>query len=647
MIKLEHISKTYKMGDEIFHALKDINLTIDDGDFVAIMGPSGSGKTTLMNILGLLDIPQSGSYELCGKEVAKLPENDLAIIRRRTIGFIFQQFNLIPKVPSWENVSLPLLYTEHNFNFDKSKALLEQVGLGTKLYNKPSELSGGQQQRVAIARSLVNSPKIIFADEPTGNLDSKSEREIMQILHDLNDQGITIVVVTHEDEIGEEANRVIRMRDGEIVSDERKRPLPSNVPSCNIIEEKQGKSWVFEWINFVTQGFKTLMNNKVRTFLSMLGILIGVASVVAMLAIGKGAQLAIEEQLRALGSNLLIVRPGPKRVAGVAGEDAAIRIRPEDVNYIKNNIPVKAISATVSARAQVTYKDKNWGTQVMGANADYEIIRSLQPTVGRFFNSQEDLKRMRVAVVGLTVVDNIFPGENPIGKIIKINKIPFQVIGVLPSKGANAFQDQDDMVIVPLNTAMRRLMGLEFVKHIEVEAVDAESLDKLENGILDLMYKKYKVPLSQREEAFRIRNMADIKETAQAQSNTLTMLLAIIAGISLLVGGVGIMNIMLVSVTERTREIGLRKSVGAKQSDILAQFLSESVVISLTGGISGVLLAWIIATILSLATGWTTVISLSSILLSVFFSVGIGLIFGIYPAKKASQLNPIDALRHE
>ena len=647
MIKLEHISKTYKMGDEIFHALKDINLTIDDGDFVAIMGPSGSGKTTLMNILGLLDIPQSGSYELCGKEVAKLPENDLAIIRRRTIGFIFQQFNLIPKVPSWENVSLPLLYTEHNFNFDKSKALLEQVGLGTKLYNKPSELSGGQQQRVAIARSLVNSPKIIFADEPTGNLDSKSEREIMQILHDLNDQGITVVVVTHEDEIGEEANRVIRMRDGEIVSDERKRPLPSNVPSCNIIEEKQGKSWVFEWINFVTQGFKTLMNNKVRTFLSMLGILIGVASVVAMLAIGKGAQLAIEEQLRALGSNLLIVRPGPKRVAGVAGEDAAIRIRPEDVNYIKNNIPVKAISATVSARAQVTYKDKNWGTQVMGANADYEIIRSLQPTVGRFFNSQEDLKRMRVAVVGLTVVDNIFPGENPIGKIIKINKIPFQVIGVLPSKGANAFQDQDDMVIVPLNTAMRRLMGLEFVKHIEVEAVDAESLDKLENGILDLMYKKYKVPLSQREEAFRIRNMADIKETAQAQSNTLTMLLAIIAGISLLVGGVGIMNIMLVSVTERTREIGLRKSVGAKQSDILAQFLSESVVISLTGGISGVLLAWIIATILSLATGWTTVISLSSILLSVFFSVGIGLIFGIYPAKKASQLNPIDALRHE
>ena len=389
------------------------------------------------------------------------------------------------------------------------------------------------------------------------------------------------------------------------------------------------------------------MNNKVRTFLSMLGILIGVASVVAMLAIGKGAQLAIEEQLRALGSNLLIVRPGPKRVAGVAGEDAAIRIRPEDVNYIKNNIPVKAISATVSARAQVTYKDKNWGTQVMGANADYEIIRSLQPTVGRFFNSQEDLKRMRVAVVGLTVVDNIFPGENPIGKIIKINKIPFQVIGVLPSKGANAFQDQDDMVIVPLNTAMRGLMGLEFVKHIEVEAVDAESLDKLEKGILDLMYKKYKVPLSQREEAFRIRNMADIKETAQAQSNTLTMLLAIIAGISLLVGGVGIMNIMLVSVTERTREIGLRKSVGAKQSDILAQFLSESVVISLTGGISGVLLAWIIATILSLATGWTTVISLSSILLSVFFSVGIGLIFGIYPAKKASQLNPIDALRHE
>ncbi len=648
MIELKNISKSYTMGDQVFYALKNVSLTIDDGDFVAIMGPSGSGKSTMMNILGLLDVPNDGSYRLCGQEVAKLTEDDLAIIRRKTIGFIFQQFNLLARVPAWENVSLPLLYTEHNVNLEKASELLDKVGLGTKLENRPNELSGGQQQRVAIARALINKPKIIFADEPTGNLDSKSEKEIMQILRDLNAQGITVIVVTHEDEIGEQANRVVRMRDGEIVSDERRVPLPEGVGECSVDDNAdKSKSVFFEWMNYFRQGFKTLMANKVRTFLSMLGILIGVASVVAMLAVGNGAQTVIEEQLKSLGSNLLIVRPGARKVGAVRGADAAVRMTLEDVAFVKNTLPVKNVSAMVNGNAQITYEDKNWSTTIFGTNSSYQNIRSLTPSVGRFFTEHENGKRQRVAVIGLTIVKNVFGDKNPIGEVLKINKIPFTIIGILPERGANAFQDQDDLLIVPVNTAMRRLMGRDYIGALEVEAIDSESIETLQKDLEQAFLKKYKIPLSQQEDAVRIRNMADVKETMETTSKTLSLLLAVIAGISLVVGGIGIMNIMLVSVTERTREIGLRKSVGAKRSDILAQFLSESVVISFTGGAMGVVLAWILVTILSLVTGWAAIISTGSVLMSVIFSATIGVVFGIYPAKKASQLNPIDALRHE
>lgn len=650
MIALNNIRKSYKMGSQTLDILKGIDLKIEDGDFVAIMGPSGSGKSTLMNILGLLDVPTSGSYQFNTIETAHMDEDQLAILRRREIGFIFQQFNLLPRMSAAENVSLPLLYSKFDKGLQRSYDLLKTVGLEQRRDHKPNELSGGQQQRVAIARSLVNRPKMILADEPTGNLDSVSEKEIMKVLKELNESGITVVIVTHEEEIGHQAHRLIRMRDGLIIADERLHAFKSRqVQEQPSFQKKSESNRFFDFFDYFNQGFKTLMANKIRTALSMLGIMIGVAAVVAMLALGRGAQKAIEEQLSSLGSNLLIVRPGSVRVAGVTQESgAANRLSYDDLAILKSRIPsVQNLSGQVSGRAQVTANAKNWNTSVQGNSASWAVMHSSVPELGRFFTEEENYKRSRVAVIGATVQKELFGQKMPIGELIKINKVNFQVIGVLPEKGATGWRDQDDVIIIPVLTAMYRLLGRENLEMIEAEIDKPENIDEAQDSMLNAMTAQHKIPVSQHDDAFQIRNMADIQAALQQSSQTMSMLLSAIAAISLLVGGIGIMNIMLVSVTERTREIGLRKALGARAVDILSQFLSESVVVSVVGGTMGIILGWMMTTALSLATGWATSIALDSVLISFFFSAVIGVVFGVYPARKASHLNPIDALRSE
>ncbi len=662
MIELKEISKTYVMGDNVVPVLRGVSLKIEDGDFVAIMGPSGSGKSTLTHIIGLLDVPSTGSYQLNGREVSKLSEDDLAVLRREEIGFIFQQFNLLPRMDARENVALPMLYSRRTLDLVRSEELLDRVGLASRVSHRPNELSGGQQQRVAIARSLINRPRMILADEPTGNLDSTSEREILGVLKELNAQGITVVVVTHEDDIGSQAKRLIKLRDGVIVSDERKEPLPERksetIPEPEKPTEPASKKgtvsesvrpMMLEVVEHFRQGFKTLAANKVRTGLSMLGILIGVAAVVAMLALGRGAQKAIEAQLASLGSNLLVLRPGAKRVGGVSQEaGATTRLTQDDVKALREKVPgLRETAATVSGRGQVTYLNKNWSTQVIGVTSAYARMHASQPELGRFFTDDEDKKRARVAVIGMTIVREVFGGQNPLGEMIKINKVSFQVIGVLPEKGANGFRDQDDVVAMPVLTAMHRLLGKDYVDTIEIEVRDAAGIDAAQDSALDLMNTRKRVPVSQQQEAFQIHNMADIQAALSESSATMSALLASIAAISLLVGGIGIMNIMLVSVTERTKEIGLRKAIGARKRDILIQFLVESVVVSVVGGVMGIGLGWVITTSLSAIAGWATSISIQSVSLAFLFSAFIGIVFGIYPARKASLLHPIDALRFE
>lgn len=654
MIEIRDLSKVYTMGEHEVHALRGVSLSIEPGDFVAIMGPSGSGKSTLMQILGLLDTPTSGSYKIVGREASGLNDDELAVLRRETVGFIFQQFHLLARMSAFENVKLPLFYSgKSGEEAELPLKLLERVGLGTRLDHRPNEMSGGQQQRVAIARALVNNPAIVFADEPTGNLDSSSEKEIMAILRELNEQGITVVLVTHEEEIGRQAKRLIRMRDGVIQTDERLQPIGTSQklrhahephkPNAKAIAASAPLSLHFQ------QGFRTLWANKIRTSLSVLGILIGVAAVVAMLALGKGAQQAIESQLSSLGSNLLVLRAGSPRVGGVAQESGATaKLLPEDASAIVEEVPgVKYAAPSVNGRAQVDIGNKNWNTQVIATTSEYEQMKASTPIIGRFFTEEENKKRTRVVLLGATVVRNLFGTANPIGEMIRINRVSFQVIGVLPEKGASGWRDQDDVAVVPLLTGMYRLLGRNNVDSIDIEMKPGIDSKPIETAVQNLMNRRHNVREAYLEDAFSIRNMADIQAALSQSSQTMSLLLAAIAGISLLVGGIGIMNIMLVSVTERTREIGLRKAVGAQQKDILLQFLTESLVVSALGGFAGVVIGVSTVLILQSVTGWTMTVTAGSVLMSFSFSATIGIVFGLYPARKASFLNPIVALRHD
>ncbi len=656
MIEIKNISKTYAKGEAQVRALRNVSLRIEAGDFVAIMGASGSGKSTLMHLMGLLDRPDSGSYKLCGKDVTGLSDDELAATRNRTIGFVFQQFHLLPRMTALENIELPLIYAGKRHLKEQAMEKANDVGIGNRVRHRPNEMSGGQQQRVAVARALVNDPLIIMADEPTGNLDSKSKGEIMSILKGLNDSGKTLIIVTHEDEIAQFARRVIKMRDGEIIEDKAKAlpshlnpPYHSGEESARVCENRTATfSRRAEFVDYIRQAVSAMAGHKMRTFLSVLGILIGVAAVIAMLAIGQGAQATISKQLSSLGSNLLLVMPGSTRLHGVAtGTGAVTRFTFSDVEAIKKmTSEVSRVSPSVQGKGQVVYGNKNWNTTVEGQGLDYPEMRASVPDIGRYFTESELKLREKVAVIGRTVVREIFGDENPVGKTIKINLQNFRVIGILPEKGAAGWRDQDDTVVIPITTAMYRVLGKEYIDAISVEIREADQIEDAQESIRKLIIKEHRLS-GDNEDSFQIRDMSEFKNMLTSTTKTMSLLLGAIAAISLLVGGIGIMNIMLVSVTERTREIGLRKAIGARNLDIMIQFLIEAALIAFIGGIAGVILGAGIASLIASIAGWAVALSVSSIALATGFSLALGKIYGSWPAHQAAQLNPIDALRYE
>jgi len=644
------------MGDTQVGALQGVSLKIAPGEFVAIMGPSGSGKSTLMHILGLLDRPDGGEYYLGKKKANGLSDEELSAVRNRLVGFVFQQFHLLPRMTALENAELPLVYAGKRHLKEKAQQKIKEVGLLDRMNHRPNELSGGQQQRVAIARALVNDPLIILADEPTGNLDSKSREEIISILKDLNQKGKTVIIVTHEKEIALQAKRVISMLDGRIISDEKSEipPHPSEENQIEqiigvVLSKSERKARETKFFDYLHQAAGAMISHKMRSFLSILGILIGVAAVIAMLAIGQGAKESIEKQLASLGSNLLVIRPGSSRLHGVAMETGTVtRFTLEDVAAIaKLSEAVKSVSPSVTGRGQMVYANKNWNTQVEGVGVDYAAMRAASPAVGRFFTEGEVKMRDKVVILGTTVVRELFGDANPVGQSLKINLVNFRVIGVLPSKGASSFHDQDDNAVIPITTAMFRVFGKEYVDTIYVEAKSPDLIAAAQEAISALIIKQHRLTARDAEDSFQIRNMTDIKNTLEATTKTMSLLLGSIAAISLLVGGIGIMNIMLVSVTERTREIGLRKAIGANNKDVLAQFLIESVLMSFIGGIVGVLSGSGIAVLITFFAGWAVKVSLSSVILATTFSLIVGVAFGLWPARKASELDPIEALRYE
>jgi len=677
MIELRNINKTYRTGKIAFQALRDVSISIGQGEFVAIMGPSGSGKSTLLHLLGLLDRPDSGSYTIYDKEISSCNEQELACLRNHLIGFVFQQFHLLARTSAIDNAHLPLTYSGNRQNKTRASQRLKEVGLAHREDHKPNELSGGEQQRVAIARALVNDPLIVFADEPTGNLDTQSEEEIIKILEALNRQGKTIIMVTHEKEIAEHARRIIFMRDGKIVSDKRKdsaghtvenmlgdnaKEIPKQVRDDRMDDRESAFSTeqhrIEQVLNAVNttgaklpdhfqQAIQAILSHKVRAFLSILGILIGVAAVIAMLALGAGARASLEQRLASLGSNLLSVRPGSPRLRGVALETGSVtRFTVRDADAIAKLSPVKMVTPNVSGRGQVVYSNKNWSTRLEGVGVNYAEMRASVPILGRFFTEEELRSRGKVAVLGLTVARELFADNDPVGAEIKINRINFQVIGVLPEKGATGWRDQDDVIVIPISTAMYRVLGKDYVDGIDVEVRGPELIEQAQGEIEGLIVRRHRLT-GDINESVDIRNMAEIQETLASTTKTMSWLLGSIAVISLLVGGIGIMNIMLVSVTERTREIGLRKAIGARARDIMTQFIIEAIVMSVSGGLIGIAVGIGIAAALSFAAGWTTKVSFSAVALATIFSIAVGMVFGIWPARKASQLNPIEALRYE
>ncbi len=648
MIELKGITKVYQMGGEPLRILKGVDLSVKEGEFVAIMGPSGSGKSTLMHILGLLDRPTSGSYKLFGREVSELDDVELSYLRARILGFVFQQFNLLPRITAAENVALPQIYLGEKARPAEAGKHLAQVGLADRMDHRPNQLSGGQQQRVAIARSLVNNPKLIFADEPTGNLASDQSNEIMGIFRKLNDQGITVVIVTHEPDIAAWADRVIKLRDGMIIEDVTKKPTQKKEEGGHL---RIPKSFFLSWrevVENMASSISSIVSNKTRSLLTMLGIIIGVGALIAMMAVGTGAQKAIEKQMSSLGTNLLAVIPGNISHRGMSfGRGATSRITLADAAALPRFVPdVTKTDAEVQGFVQVVYGPTNYRTQLMGVTANYPSMRAAEPYFGRFFSEGEDTALKKVAVIGQTVATQLFGVSDPVGKTIKINGKNFSVIGVLPMKGASGFRDQDDVVVVPLHTAMKVLLGKQYVDSVWVEVSNYKLMPKVQDDIIALMRKRHNIP-PYKDDDVSLMNMADIQNMLTGTIKTFSTLLGIIAGISLIVGGIGIMNIMLVSVSERTKEIGLRKAIGATRRAVLLQFLIEAVIISVIGGLLGILTGAGASLLLSKLSGWAIYISPASVGLAFGFSAGVGVAFGFWPARKASDLSPIDALRYE
>lgn len=653
LIEINDLTKEYKIGDQdTLMALDHVSLKIEFGEYVSIIGPSGSGKSTLLQIMGLLDHPTSGSYKFMGQEVTQLDDDALTAFRAQNIGFIFQLFNLLPRVSVEENTVLPAIYRGVDIDIEYTNHILTKLGLEKHKLHTPAQLSGGQQQRVAIARSLINKPKIIFADEPTGNLPQKQAIEIISELERLQAEGMTLIIITHDQIIAERANRVIRIVDGKIVSDESKKQAELRDEKPTKTSEAAKKINTRLWFETFKIALQSMARNKIRTFLTMLGIIIGVFSVISMLAIGEGAKRDMERSLRQMGSNMFRIasyRPTPKN--GAAQKAKINYLTWTDYDELeklrKRNGNIVAIAPIVESGATLTNEGKNWNTIVAGVTIAYEKMRNNTPASGRFFTQSEDDSQENVCIIGQTVYQNLFPkGQNPIGKTIKLNFKNFRVIGLLPSKGSNWGADEDDTVLIPINTAMKKIFGEKRFSYFFVQAKNEQILNSVIKDVSAELNKTHFIK-SGEEPDFKIKNFGEIKKTIEDISGTMTKFIGIVAFISLIVGGIGIMNIMLVSVTERTREIGVRKAIGARRRDILLQFLIESMMIGLVGGMIGVVASLIAGAVMTYVMDWEVAFKFHFILLSFLFSLIVGIFFGIYPARKASKLSPIHALRYE
>ena len=690
VIETHNLTRTYRVGDVDVLALRGVDLTVERGEFVAIMGSSGSGKSTLMSILGCLDRPTGGQYLFEGVDVAGLAEPVLAGIRSEKLGFVFQSFNLLPRTTAMENVELPLIYSttpsSGTERAARARETLRLLGLAERERNTPGQLSGGQQQRVAMARALINSPSVLLADEPTGNLDTRTAHDIMDTLVSLNrDRGLTIVLVTHESDIAAYAQRVVTMRDGCIVSDTRNhdsQPARDDLAAVGQRASlaKQTKkltgSSAFGMM-IVSAALQAIFRNKMRSALTMLGVFIGVAALIAMVAVGQGANDAVRKQIESLGTNLLVVLPGATTSGGARGGfGSASTLTVNDARAIqREDSAVAQVSYLIRQSGQIQYGNQNWTTGIQGVTPNYPPTTNWKIAFGRGISEADQNDAALVVLIGQTVWHQLF-GQyaNPIGATLIVKNTPLRVIGVLGSKGQSAMgSDQDDLVMIPFTTAERKVLGVAapsqlnqavnlygtignpygiqprltgFVNQIYVQAMAPNLVQQAIDQVTHTLAVRHHIRRGDPNN-FSVRNLSQIASAAEGSSQTMAYLLAAVASISLLVGGIGIMNILLVSVTERTREIGLRMAIGARRLHVLLQFLAEAVLLSIVGGIAGILGGLAASVTISMVAGWPTPIAWSAIAGGFLFSAIVGMFFGYYPARKAARLDPIEALRYE
>ncbi|CNB49751.1 putative ABC transporter ATP-binding protein [Yersinia frederiksenii] len=660
LLQLDNVSRWFSIGDKDVGAatvkvLKNINLTIHSGEMVAIVGASGSGKSTLMNILGCLDKPSSGEYLVAGRIPLHLNRDALAELRREHFGFIFQRYHLLNDLNARENVEIPAIYAgiEHEERRQRATNLLSRLGLADRLDYRPSQLSGGQQQRVSIARALMNGGEVILADEPTGALDTHSGNEVLNILKNLHRQGHTVVIVTHDMSIAEHAQRIIELRDGEVIADRQKPQIESaeTDPEISNIEKEPdtaNKAPLSPWkaqYDRLQEAFKmallAMSAQRLRTVLTMLGIIIGIASVVSVVALGKGSQQQVLANISAMGTSTLEIFPG--KDFGDMRSAAIHTLRAADADALAQQGYIHSTTPTVSTSTTLRYGNKSVSGTVNGVGEQYFLVRGYTIDQGMAFNRISVNNLMQEAVIDENTRDKLFPnGETPLGKVILLGSLPCRVIGVVARKQSGFGSDENLNVWIPYTTAMKRMLGQSYLKSITVRVNDDIDLANAEQGVTKLLTQRHGT------QDFFVMNTDSIRQTIEKTSSTMTLLVSMIAVISLVVGGIGVMNIMLVSVTERTREIGVRMAVGARASDIMQQFLIEAVLVCLLGGCLGVVLSLGIGLVFSqFSSNFSMVYSATSIIMAFFCSSLIGVIFGFFPAKRAAEMDPIRALERE